>query len=55
MHRDPQRHPNLPEPPSATARRLYYDTVCYGSQAAFYCAYQAFGATTSWRALTTRC
>ena len=35
--------PDLPETPSDTARRLYYDTVCYGSQAAFYCAYQAFG------------
>lgn len=39
----PARHPDLPEKPSETARRLYYDTVCYGSQAAFYCAYQAFG------------
>jgi predicted TIM-barrel fold metal-dependent hydrolase len=37
-------HPNLAEAPSVTARRFYYDTVCYGSKAAFMCAYEAFGA-----------
>ena len=37
-------HPNLAEPPSATARRFWYDTVCYGSKAAFTCALEAFGA-----------
>lgn len=37
-------HPNLPEPPSVTARRLYYDTVGHGSHAALLCAWKAFGA-----------
>jgi predicted TIM-barrel fold metal-dependent hydrolase len=37
-------HPNLPEPPSVTAKRFWYDTVCYGSKAAFTCAFEAFGA-----------
>jgi predicted TIM-barrel fold metal-dependent hydrolase len=40
----PAQHPNLPEKPSETARRLYYDTVGHGSQAALHCAWQAFGA-----------
>jgi predicted TIM-barrel fold metal-dependent hydrolase len=40
----PAQHPNLPEKPSQTARRLYYDTVGHGSQAALRCAWQAFGA-----------
>jgi predicted TIM-barrel fold metal-dependent hydrolase len=40
----PAQHPNLPEKPSATARRLYYDTVGHGSQAALQCACQALGA-----------
>jgi 6-methylsalicylate decarboxylase len=26
-----------------TARRFWYDTVCYGSKAAFTCACEAFG------------
>ena len=39
----PSEHPNLPEKPSETARRLYYDTVGHGSQAALRCAWQAFG------------
>jgi hypothetical protein len=34
---------NLPEPPSETARRFYYDTVGHGSKAALQCAYHAFG------------
>ncbi|MGE0057989.1 MAG: amidohydrolase family protein [Dehalococcoidia bacterium] len=34
---------NLPEPPSVTARRFYYDTVGHGSKAALHCAYLAFG------------
>jgi predicted TIM-barrel fold metal-dependent hydrolase len=34
----------LAEPPSVTARRLYYDTVGHGSQAALLCAWKAFGA-----------
>ena len=34
----------LPEPPSVTARRFYYDTVCHGSHAALTCAVMAFGA-----------
>jgi predicted TIM-barrel fold metal-dependent hydrolase len=34
----------LPEPPSATARRFYYDTVGHGSHAALLCAWKAFGA-----------
>jgi predicted TIM-barrel fold metal-dependent hydrolase len=33
----------LPEPPSVTARRFWYDTVCYGSRAALCCACEAFG------------
>jgi predicted TIM-barrel fold metal-dependent hydrolase len=40
----PSRHPDLPERPSVTARRLYYDTVGHGSQAALLCAWKAFGA-----------
>jgi 6-methylsalicylate decarboxylase len=40
----PAQHPDLPEKPSVTARRLYYDTVGHGSQAALSCAYKAFGA-----------
>jgi len=37
-------HPDLPEAPSTTARRLYYDTVGHGSHAALLCAWKAFGA-----------
>ena len=37
-------HPNLPEPPSVTARRFYYDTVSHGSAAALQCAWRAYGA-----------
>jgi predicted TIM-barrel fold metal-dependent hydrolase len=40
----PRQHPSLPEPPSVTARRFYYDTVGHGSQAALLCAWKAFGA-----------
>jgi len=40
----PQRLTDLPEPPSVTARRMYYDTVGHGSQAALLCAWTAFGA-----------
>jgi predicted TIM-barrel fold metal-dependent hydrolase len=40
----PRQHPGLPEPPSVTARRFYYDTVGHGSQAALLCAWKAFGA-----------
>jgi len=36
-------HPTLAEPPSVTARRLYYDTVGHGSHAALWCAWKAFG------------
>jgi predicted TIM-barrel fold metal-dependent hydrolase len=35
---------NLPEPPSTTARRFYYDTVGHGSKAALTCAVMAYGA-----------
>ena len=35
---------NLPEPPSVTAKRFYYDTVGHGSPAALTCACMAFGA-----------
>jgi predicted TIM-barrel fold metal-dependent hydrolase len=35
---------NLPEPPSVTARRFYYDTVGHGSHAALTCAWKAYGA-----------
>lgn len=37
-------HPNLAEAPSVTAKRFYYDTVCYGSKPGFLCALEAFGA-----------
>src|SRR5262245_21927641 len=40
----PRTHPNLPEPFSVTARRLYYDTVGHGSPAALLCAWKGFGA-----------
>src|SRR5262245_24428066 len=40
----PSQHPDLPERPSVTARRFYYDTVGHGSQAALLCAWKAFGA-----------
>jgi predicted TIM-barrel fold metal-dependent hydrolase len=40
----PSQHPDLPERPSLTARRCYYDTVGHGSQAALLCAWKAFGA-----------
>jgi len=33
----------LAELPSVTAKKFYYDTVCYGSKAAFTCALEAFG------------
>lgn len=39
----PPQHAELPEKPSETARRLYYDTVGHGSQPALHCAWQAFG------------
>src|SRR5216117_1235351 len=39
----PRQYPDLPEPPSVTARRFYYDTVGHGSQAALLCAWKAFG------------
>ena len=39
-----QRHRDLPEPPSVTARRFYYDTVSHGSAAALQCGCRAFGA-----------
>jgi 6-methylsalicylate decarboxylase len=35
---------DLPEPPSVTARRFYYDTVAHGSHAALLCAWKAYGA-----------
>ncbi|HLG72262.1 MAG TPA: amidohydrolase family protein [Chloroflexota bacterium] len=34
----------LAEPPSVTARRLYYDTVGHGNPAAILCGWKAFGA-----------
>ena len=40
----PLSRPELPEKPSATARRFYYDTVGHGSAAALRCAVDAFGA-----------
>jgi predicted TIM-barrel fold metal-dependent hydrolase len=40
----PSQYPDLPERPSATARRFYYDTVGHGSPAALLCAWKAFGA-----------
>ena len=43
-HEAPPRVPGLAEPPSVTARRLYYDTVGHGSDIAFWAACKAFGA-----------
>src|SRR5207245_2205772 len=43
-HEAPARVPGLAEPPSVTARRLYYDTVGHGSSIALSAAWQAFGA-----------
>ena len=40
----PRNYPDLPERPSVTARRFYYDTVGHGSHAALLCAWKAFGA-----------
>ena len=40
----PRQHPDLPERPSITSRRFYYDTVGHGSHAALLCAWKAFGA-----------
>src|SRR5215831_17505019 len=40
----PRQYPDLPERPSVTARRFFYDTVGHGSQAALLCAWKAFGA-----------
>ena len=40
----PRQHPDLPEPPSVTARRFHYDIVGHGSHAALLCAWKAFGA-----------
>jgi 6-methylsalicylate decarboxylase len=40
----PLSRPELPEKPSATACRFYYDTVGHGSAAALRCAVDAFGA-----------
>jgi aminocarboxymuconate-semialdehyde decarboxylase len=40
----PLSEPGLPEQPSATARRFYYETVGHGSVAALRCAVKAFGA-----------
>jgi 6-methylsalicylate decarboxylase len=40
----PSQHPDLPERPSITAGRFYYDTVGHGSEAALLCAWKAFGA-----------
>ena len=43
-HEAPPRVPGLAEPPSVTARRLYYDTVGHGSKIALWAACKAFGA-----------
>jgi len=40
----PRQYPDLPERPSVTARRFFYDTVGHGSHAALLCAWKAFGA-----------
>src|SRR2546425_7384548 len=40
----PRNYPDLPERPSVTARRFYYDTVGHGSHAALLCAWKAVGA-----------
>lgn len=40
----PRSYPELPEQPSRTARRFFYDSVGHGSVAALRCALEAFGA-----------
>jgi 6-methylsalicylate decarboxylase len=40
----PITHPGLPEPPSVTARRFWYDAVNHGSAAALRCACEGLGA-----------
>lgn len=40
----PAAHRNLPERPSETVKRFWYDTVTHGSAAALRCACEAFGA-----------
>src|SRR5262249_4742949 len=40
----PRQHPNLPERPSVTARRFYYDIVGHGSQAAPPSPWEGLGA-----------
>lgn len=39
----PKVHLHLPEPPSITARRFWYDTVSHGSRAALRCACDSLG------------
>jgi predicted TIM-barrel fold metal-dependent hydrolase len=39
----PRAHPHLLEPPSATVKRFWYDTVSHGSAAALRCARDALG------------
>lgn len=39
----PKVHPHLPEPPSITARRFWYDTVSHGSRTALRCACDSLG------------
>jgi predicted TIM-barrel fold metal-dependent hydrolase len=43
-NQQPKSMPDLPELPSHTARRLFYDTVGHGSKPALRCAVDAFGA-----------
>src|SRR4029450_1620770 len=43
-NQSPRQYPDLPERPSVTARRFYYDTVGHGSHAALPCAWKAVGA-----------
>src|SRR5262249_5735612 len=42
-HQYPINRNNLPEPPSVTLRRFYYDIVGHSSHAALHCAVTAFG------------
>ena len=41
----PWAHPDLPEPPSVTAKRFWYDCVAHGSRPAVKCACDVFGSS----------
>ena len=50
----PRQYTDLPEPPSVTARRFYYDTVSHGSRPPCCARGTRSAPITSWRGATTR-